>query len=168
MTRIDSLHTRLIAPDDAGILATFFEENDRPEIVEQFHPFALTRESARRIAQHAEGDRHYLCYERHRPVGFWMLRGWSQGHVVPAFGLFVDCREQGKGVGRWMLHAAVAECRVLGCARMLVTVYADNLASIAMHTAIGFREVSRTPLRIAGRHRIKLRLELDLDAVRVD
>ena len=168
MACVDALSSRPIAPADAGVLAAFFAENDRPAIVERFDPFALTDESASRIALHAGGDRHYLCYRRDRPVGFWMLRGWSEGYAVPAFGLLVDHREHGKGIGAWILRAAVAECRRLDCARMLITTYADNQVIIAMHTAIGFREVSRTEVRAGGRDRTKLRLELDLGLAGID
>jgi RimJ/RimL family protein N-acetyltransferase len=117
-----------------------------PAVIEQFHPFPLTRETARRLAHERTRDRYYVAVDREQVVGFMMLRGWEDGYDVPSFGFLVDQAARGKGIGHMLAAFAIEEARRLGAERVRATVYASNLPSRAAMEANGFVEESRQPV----------------------
>lgn len=64
--------------------------------------------------------------------------------------IYVRQGQQGKGIGRQLLHAVLAQCRAQGYREMIAVVGdSANRASLALHRAVGFREVG--VLRGVGR-----------------
>src|SRR5215831_5397353 len=97
---ISDLTIRQVQGFDAKALGVFLEDNARPEITRHFHPFALTAATADQICGANQVDRYFIAVRQHHIVGLAMLRGWSQGFSTPSFGLLVDYRETGNGIGR--------------------------------------------------------------------
>lgn len=153
---------RPVAETDYQDLARFFEENDRPEITRGFHPFPLNAETAQRIACTEHLDRYFLAVCDGEAVGLMMLRGWDEGYQVPSFGVLVDHRHQGAGLGRQMTEFAVAEARRLGCQRLRLSVYASNRPALSLYLSIGFGEISREAVVVAGEPDVKITMVKDL------
>jgi ribosomal-protein-alanine N-acetyltransferase len=137
---------RPLVPRDADALAELFERNANASTIERFDPFPLTRETARGLADAQTKDLYYVAEAETGLVGFMMLRGWEEGYEVPSFGILVDGAFRGRGVGKLLTAAALAEARAHGAERVRATVYASNAASHAMLRANGFVEVSREPV----------------------
>jgi L-amino acid N-acyltransferase YncA len=87
------------------------------------------------------------------------LVGWAAGSAVSercAYGgvmehsVYVDPSSQGRGVGGLLLETLVAESERLGFWTIQSGVFPENLASLALHTKWGFREVGRREK--IGRH----------------
>jgi phosphinothricin acetyltransferase len=57
--------------------------------------------------------------------------------------VYVAARAHGKGIGRRLLAALVAESERNGIWTLQAGILAENRASIAIHEACGFREVGR-------------------------
>jgi len=65
-----------------------------------FDPFELTAERAQLIVSSTSRDRFYLAWLDSELVAMSMLRGFDAGYAVPSFGILVDRRHRGRGVGR--------------------------------------------------------------------
>lgn len=128
---------------DTEALARFFEANDREETRDVFHPFPLNRHTVETRIACAGRDRYYVAWKDNGVVGFFMLRGWDDGYSVPSFGVLVDFRWRGRGVGKMLTAYAVSEAERLGCERIRLSVYASHQRALKMYRAFGFREVKR-------------------------
>ena len=71
-----------------------------------------------------------------------MLRGWTDGYEVPSFGVLVDAKHRGKGLGRQLMRFAIDEARNLGCHELILSVYGSNEDAIGLYSSFGF-EVSK-------------------------
>jgi len=153
---------RLVLYTDYEALARFFEENNRPEITRHFHPFLLNSQMAYQIACTNHLDRYYIAVANGQIVGLCMLRGWDEDFDIPSFGIFVDYRYHGLGLGRQMTKFVIAEARRLGCHSIRLSVYASNTRALRLYTLLGFREISREPVIISGEPDEKIIMIKDL------
>lgn len=156
---------RPVRHTDRDDLARFFEENDRPEVTRQFHPFPLDAASAAAIVNPGRRDRFYLATagEPPRIAGFCMLRGWDEGYAVPSFGILVDRRFSGHGLGRRMTEFAVAEAARLQSTHVRLTVYASNRAAVHLYTSLAFTEVERRDVTAGGVPDVRLTMVKTLE-----
>jgi [ribosomal protein S18]-alanine N-acetyltransferase len=136
---------REIAIIDEASLAAFFEENNRPEVTKNFHPFPLDAESAHRICAEPRRDRYFAAWDYAEIAGLAMLRGWDEGYDVPSFGIIVDHRRHGKGYGKALTSHALELARQLGCERVRLTVHADNPRAVALYEKAGFKTTETLP-----------------------
>jgi ribosomal protein S18 acetylase RimI-like enzyme len=130
---------REIAIIDEAALAAFFEENNRPEVTDHFHPFPLDAANAHRICAEPRRDRYFAAWDYDAIAGLAMLRGWDEGYDVPSFGIVVDHRRHGKGYGKALTQYALTLARELGCARVRLTVHADNPRAVTLYERTGFK-----------------------------
>lgn len=137
---------RIAKKTDSDTLAEFFEENNRPEITEFFHPFSLTSQTAHNILSESCRDRYYVGIHAGRIVGMSMLRGWDEGFDIPSFGVFVDYRYHGRGFGRRLTEFAIDEARSLHCPSLRLSVYASDKYARRIYDALGFYEIERTSI----------------------
>ena len=136
---------REITADDEAALAAFFAENDRPVVTATFHPFPLDAASARRIASEPRRDRYFAFWENEAVAGLGMLRGWDEGFADPSYGVVVDHRAQGRGLGRALTAHALAVAREEGCARVRLTVHADCTRTVQIYERAGFQRADALP-----------------------
>jgi ribosomal-protein-alanine N-acetyltransferase len=141
---------REIVPEDFEALRDFMEENNVPAVVRTFNPFPMTAETARRIACAPRLDRYYAALLGGRVVALSMLRGWDEGYSVPSFGIMVDHRLHGMGIGARVLDETVAEAARLGCRRVRLSVFAGNRRAVGLYLSRGFVEDSREPVTLPG------------------
>lgn len=69
---------------------------------------------------------------------------------VAEVSVYVGARFRGMGLGRTLLSALVAESEADGVWTLQASIFPENVASVALHIACGFREVGRRE-RIAQR-----------------
>jgi glycosyltransferase involved in cell wall biosynthesis/ribosomal protein S18 acetylase RimI-like enzyme len=132
-----------LGPDDGDALAELFEENNVEEVVRGFDPFPLTEETAQRLAAYEGGDHYYIAREGAVAVGLSMLRGWDDGYDVPSFGVLVDQRRQGRGIGTALTAWTVCKAKELGAEQVRLSVYASNPAAYGIYARLGFVEQAR-------------------------
>jgi phosphinothricin acetyltransferase len=70
---------------------------------------------------------------------------WPGYRYVVELSIHVDEAHWGRGIGRALVTALIAEARAAGKTQIVAGVDGDNLASIRFHEALGFREVGRMP-----------------------
>jgi GNAT superfamily N-acetyltransferase len=139
-----------LQPHHLASISRLLEDNNRTEITSYFHPFPMTGETAGRLCLGSSKDRYYAAFERGSAVGLAMLRGGDEGYEIPSFGMFVDHRHQGQGIGRLLIEVAIREAERLGCAMVRLTVYESNLRGRCLYASLGFAEQSREPVEHGG------------------
>jgi len=139
-----------LQPEHCAGFARLLEDNDREEVTDHFHPFPMTKQTAEKLCASSSKDRYYVASLDGTMVGFAMLRGWDEGYEVPSFGIFVDYRYHGHGLGQLLTEHAIKEAKRLGCARVRLTVYASNVEGCRLYISLGFEEQHREPLDRRG------------------
>lgn len=129
---------RLLEPDDASALGDFFERLARDSDADYFRPHPLTREYAAGLSRMHGRDIYLVSLQGDVVVGYAMLRGWDEGYEIPAFGVAVDERARGRGVGRSMLRCAVVMARERGAASIMLKVHPENARARALYESEGF------------------------------
>jgi ribosomal-protein-alanine N-acetyltransferase len=143
---------RRLGPDDLDALTTLFEENALPEVTSTFDPFPLTEGSAQELLRPGRDDRFYGAFDEGRLVAFSMLRGWDDGYEVPSFGIFVDARSQGDGIGGRLTEWTIEQARLADAPSVRLSVYGSNERAIHLYSRLGFEVESRTDVERDGHH----------------
>ena len=154
---------RQVLDTDYSDLARFFEENDLPEITRYFNPFPLNSQTAHQIARNDHLDHYYVATLDAQMVGMFMLRGWEEGFQIPSFGILVDRRYHGMGLGKQITEFAITEASNSGCPGIRLSVYASNTNALSLYASFGFREVSRLPAVVLGQQDEKIIMIKDLN-----
>lgn len=162
LTEDKSIIIREIGPADYAALAGFFEDNNVPTIVRQFHPFPLNEETAHYIACTNHLDHYYVALFGHQIVGLCMLRGWDEGYSIPSFGILVDRRFQNRRIGTKMTRFAIMKARKLGCHQVRLSVYASNEVALGLYASLGFIESERRSVLVMGQADEKIIMLKDL------
>ena len=118
-----------------GGLATFETEVPSWEAWQVTHPLRVV------------GERHgeIVGWAAAGPVSSrWAYRGVAESSV------YVARKAQGGGVGRAVMEALIEESKGAGIWTLQTSIFPENEASLALHTALGFRVVG-TRVRIAKR-----------------
>ena len=142
MTR-NGIHMRRLAAADAEKLGEFFERNNRPEQTRFFRPFPLTRAQAACLLRPESKDLFFALEENGEFAGFSMLRGFDEGYSIPSFGILIDERRQGKGLGRLLTEWTIQWGDQAGFEKIRLTVSAQNQKALGLYQQLGFRETGR-------------------------
>ncbi len=89
-------------------------------------------------------DCRLIARNEQRVVGWAALGSVSARRAysgVAEVSVYVAAAARGKGVGRELLRALIEESEVNGVWTLQAGIFAENVASIALHKACGFREV---------------------------
>ena len=152
---------RGLADADEDALARFLVRNDVPAITATFTPFPMTAGTAAALLAERRQDRYYGAFTGpDEIVALSMLRGWDEGFVVPSFGIVVDARWHGRGIGTRMTVWTIEQARALGALSVRLTVYDDNPTAHRMYTRLGFAERERRPVAEGRRTSIVMLLDL--------
>lgn len=143
-----TLRLKLLEPADEAALRTLFLDNDLPSTVGFFDPFPLDADTASRLASYAGRDLYWGVWEGTELVGLAMVRGWDGGHPQQAYGLLVDHRQHGRGIGVESTRLMLEELGRRGHDRVRARVHVDNEASLRMLRANGFVEIARGDGRV--------------------
>lgn len=104
---------------------------------------------------------HPGAFAFHRHDGFVLARvAAGEAEILT---LAVAPCARGKGIGRALLEAAIAEAHARGAQEMFLEVGADNPAALALYAGLGFANVGTRKGYYAGRDALVLRLSLTGD-----
>ncbi|MFI4989752.1 MAG: GNAT family N-acetyltransferase [Solirubrobacterales bacterium] len=143
-------------------LTELFRRNRDSAVGRTFDPFELSPEHATRIALEPRKDRYYAATHGVLLLAMSMLRGYEEGFVVPSFGVFVDARHQGEGIGRRLTKWTIEQAHLQGSPAVRLSVYSDNPRAHGLYESLGFHEQEREPVDRDGVavEKIVMRLEL--------
>jgi ribosomal protein S18 acetylase RimI-like enzyme len=134
----------------AQALVELFERNRVPVVSDSFDPFPLTADEAERVALQPRRDAYFVASLQGGLVAMSMLRGFDEGFEVPSFGIFVDHRHHGQGIGRRLTAWTVDEARTRGYPAVRLSVYASNVKALGLYRSLGFGEQGRELVTRAG------------------
>jgi glycosyltransferase involved in cell wall biosynthesis/ribosomal protein S18 acetylase RimI-like enzyme len=143
-------------PSDREALRGFLAANDVPAVTRTFDPFPMRAETADQLLDGAREDRYYGAFVDGELVALSMLRGWDEGYEVPSFGIAVDHRRHGDGIGGRLTRWTVSQARATGAPAVRLSVYTDNPSAVRLYEAIGFAELERSAA--GARERVVMRL----------
>ena len=158
----ESVAFREIRRVDYDALASFFEANNLPDIVRYFRPFPLIAETAFNIVDQPHRDRFFIASKKGQIVGFSMLRGWDEGYTIPSFGILVDYRFQGQGIGNKLTKFTIDQAVKLNCEKVRLSVHLSNTVALKMYESFGFYESSREKVMVGEEPDIKIIMLKDL------
>lgn len=99
----------------------------------------LSRRSFRHLLTRANAATH--VWDDGGPLGGYAITLFSRATALARlYSIAVDGAQRGKGVGRQLLAAAEGEALARGCVSMRSEVRRDNLASLGMFRAAGYRQ----------------------------
>jgi L-amino acid N-acyltransferase YncA len=78
-------------------------------------------------------------------ASFGEFRAWDGYRFTVEHSVYVDPMRHREGIGRTLLAALIDRARATGKHAMMAGIAAENAGSIALHQALGFREVGRMP-----------------------
>jgi ribosomal protein S18 acetylase RimI-like enzyme len=130
---------RMVEPSDLAALTEFFASNDVPEVTRHFSPFPLNAKSAEQICNQGEPDRFFIDEDGGVIKALGMLRGWKDGYAIPSFGLLVDRRFAGQGIGGRVTAFAIDLAKTLRAPAVRLSVEPDNAAAIKVYARAGFQ-----------------------------
>ncbi len=162
-----SIDVEEVGPQHVQSLADLFERNRVPLVTDTFDPFELTSEQATRIALEPRRDMFFVARLRDALIAMSMLRGFDEGFVVPSFGIFVDHRHHGRGIGRELTAWTVEAARDRGCPAVRLSVYASNTTALRLYRSLGFQDRERTPVDRGGVTDEKIAMLLPLESADV-
>ncbi|MGH8082583.1 MAG: GNAT family N-acetyltransferase [Lysobacter sp.] len=108
--------------------------------------------------------------ERAAPVGYAMIAPPKLvladlcGSDLELKRIYLLSRFHGGGVGRELMHSAVAESRARGARRLLLGVYSGNARALAFYARNGFRQVGERRFQVGDNVYDDAVLALDLHA----
>jgi len=156
------LRFETVQPKHADALAELFERNSIAGVSTNFDPFPLTAVQARAIALDRHKDAYYLALRGGSTIGMSMLRGFDEGYEIPSFGIFVDHKNQGRGIGRALTVWTIEQAHLRGCSAVRLSVYAKNNAARGLYASLGFEEQERQQVEGMDTSREKIIMRLDL------
>ncbi len=144
------IRIREVMPADAARLGEFFKANATATTLRHFSPFRLDEATARQIALEPRRDVYFAALLGESFVGLSLLRGWDEGFDIPSFGMVIDERLRGKGVGRRLMEWTLGAAKQKGCSHVRLSVNASNLRGVRLYESLGFVRQSEQPIVVEG------------------
>ena len=126
-----------LRPDDAHKLAAMLQDNG-PEYMRYFAPFAFDEQTICRILTQARRDHYWGLWDDDVIAGFFMLRGLDEGYQVPAYGVCVARSHAGRGLLRLTVAYALSWCALNGISELMLKVHPDNVVARRTYEKHGF------------------------------
>jgi len=120
-------------------LAAFFESVDADQSSMGFHPHAMTREMASKLAKYDGADLYYVMTIDSHIVGYGMLRGWDQGYDIPSVGMLIRSDFRGRGLGRLFMNFLHVSAALRGARQLLLHVDERNDVALKLYRSLGYK-----------------------------
>lgn len=135
------IEIRVLTRDDVARVSAFFSAvSGDPDVARFFDPHPLDAQNAARVTDPdaTAPDVYFGAFEGAEMVGYGMLRGWSEGYEVPAFGVCVRPDQRGKRIGGMLLDWAIARAEERGAPSIMLKVSAENFSARKLYESRGF------------------------------
>lgn len=105
-----------------------------------FHPHAFDTKTIESIIKFSiDGpDEYWLLGDQNEIVAYGLLRGWSEGFIIPSIGIAVSPNHRCHGFGKKMMLFLHSRARYRGSTKVRLTVYKQNIAAIQLYTKLGY------------------------------
>jgi L-amino acid N-acyltransferase YncA len=130
--------------EDAAAIARIYNQGIEDRIA-TFETESRTTADMARLLDERLGRYPAVVVERGGQVVAWASAGTYRARPcydpIAEHSVYVDRDHRGTGVGRIALEALCAEAQRLGFLKLVSRIFPENVASLALHRKVGFREV---------------------------
>jgi L-amino acid N-acyltransferase YncA len=130
--------------EDAASIARIYNQGIEDRIA-TFETDPRTTADIERLLDERLGRYPAIVVERDGQVVAWASAGTYRARPcydpIAEHSVYVDRDHRGSGVGRIALEALCAEAERLGLLKLVSRIFPENIASLAQHRNVGFREV---------------------------
>jgi phosphinothricin acetyltransferase len=130
--------------DDAAAIALIYNQGIEDRIA-TFETEPRTAADIQRLLDDRLGRYPAIVVERDSHVVAWASAGTYRARScydpIAEHSVYVERGNRGGGVGRLALEALCAEAEQLGFLKLVSRIFPENIASLALHRRVGFREV---------------------------
>lgn len=110
---------------------------EQAQYIQYFHPFSFDEDSIIRTLKSAKFDKYYgIVYGE--LIGFFMLRGWDQGYKIPSYGVYINSKFSGKGLGTLTLNYAESICHLSNVQQLMLKVHPENIIAKNLYARNGY------------------------------
>jgi predicted N-acetyltransferase YhbS len=102
----------------------------------------LADDSEPALASYADKGDLLVAEEAGHPVGHVLITETDNDQVLELKSIAVKADRQGAGIGRVLVEAALAHCKVRGARRVLVATGAADVGNLRFYQRLGFRMLS--------------------------
>jgi phosphinothricin acetyltransferase len=135
---------RAARPEDAAAIARIYNQGIEDRIA-TFETEPRTTEETERLLDERLGRYPAIVVEHDGQVVAWASAGSYRARScydpIAEHSVYVDREHRGTGVGRVALEALCADAERLGFLKLVSRIFPENVASLALHRRVGFREV---------------------------
>ncbi|MBQ8397825.1 MAG: N-acetyltransferase [Clostridia bacterium] len=142
------LTIRPAAVGDAAALSAIYAPYVRETTVTFEYDPPSAEEFAHRIRGISEKYPYFVCCDGDTPVGYAYAHAFRERAAYDwdvEMSIYVDRGHRHGGVGRMLYEALEAALREMGIVNCYACITSPNPASIAFHTALGYRELAVFP-----------------------
>jgi phosphinothricin acetyltransferase len=129
---------------DAAAIARIYNQGIEDRIA-TFETDLRTTADIERLLTDRQNKFPTVVVERGGQVVAWASAGTYRARPcydpIAEHSVYVDRDQRGSGVGRIVLEALCSEAEQLGLLKLVSRIFPENVASLALHRKVGFREV---------------------------
>jgi phosphinothricin acetyltransferase len=144
MTAQTAAWARAARREDAVAIARIYNQGIEDRVA-TFETEPRTAADIERLLEDRLGRYPVIVVERDGLVVSWASAGSYRARPcydpIAEHSVYVDRRHRGGGVGQIALEALCAEAERLGFLKLVSRIFPENVASLALHRKVGFREV---------------------------
>jgi phosphinothricin acetyltransferase len=144
MTAQPTAWARVARREDAAAIARIYNQGIEDRVA-TFETEPRTTADIERLLDERIGYYPAIVVERESEVVAWASAGSYRARPcydpIAEHSVYVERGHRGGGVGRIALGALCAEAERLGFLKLVSRVFPENVASLALHRKVGFREV---------------------------
>jgi RimJ/RimL family protein N-acetyltransferase len=134
---LTTLEIKKINADQSKELSNLLESSDK-EYTKYFIPFSFDLQTISEILSNAIKDLFYGVYVDNILVGFYMLRGFDAGFVIPSYGVWISKDYSSKGISKLTLQHAISFCKINNINKLMLKVHPDNIVAKGIYETFGF------------------------------
>jgi len=144
MTAPPTIVARAARREDAEAIARIYNQGIEDRIA-TFETEPRTTAEIERLLDDRLGRYPAIVVERDAKVVAWASAGSYRARPcydpIAEHSVYVERGHRGSGVGRIALEALCVEAERLGLLKLVSRIFPENVASLALHRKVGFREV---------------------------
>lgn len=103
-----------------------------------FSPHPYDDATLDRITINDNQDLHYVLVEDNIILGYGMLRGWSEGFIIPSLGIAISPNARGQGLAKLLMHFLHVAALRKGAQTVRLRVLKQNEKACSLYLALGY------------------------------
>lgn len=113
---------------------------EKKDYLKYFTPFEFSSTSVENILRKMRLDKYFGLFVNNELVGFYMLRGFDEGHEIPSYGVWISSEYSNSGLSKLTLYHAFAFCKLNGIKTLMLKVHPENLVAKKLYESLGFNK----------------------------